>query len=132
MFKRAFTWLILIPLLFNGVWASVHVNEQKHHSHNLTHIHLEPYHHKVSAELTSGAFSFDKAKDFSFASDISTTLDDETSDHDSHEHLHIYSNVYLKTDELSQFEKRDSTNLFRFNSQFTSLIPSPPVPPPNI
>jgi hypothetical protein len=132
MVKRVFTWLLLTPLLFNGVWASVHVNEKKHHSHHAPHIHLKPHHHKVSDQLFTNAFSLTKVSDFNLANAINDASSDESGDHDSHEHIHIYLSVYIKTDELNQFEKRDTANLFGFNSQFISLIPSPPVPPPNI
>jgi len=111
MLKRLFVIVLLAPLLVNGVWASVHLTEDDHHLHTTPHLHFDTEIHSIDErELT----------------------DSESSEHGTHEHVHIYLNAYIKTEELNYFEKRNTTNQFGFNSIFISLIPSPPVPPPNI
>lgn len=111
MLKRLLVIFILSPLLFNGVWASAHFTEDDHHSHYVPHLHLDAENHTIIKYEQNN---------------------DEPSEQEAHEHFHIYLNAFIKTDELKHFGKCNTSNLFGFNSRFTSLVPSPPVPPPNI
>ena len=108
--------IVLTPLLFNGVWATVHVNEAEHDSHNVPHLHLDIEQHHALEDSVSEQ----------------SAVNNDNSEHDTHEHLHIYLSAFIKTDDLKHFEKRNTSSKFRFDSQLTSLLPSPPVPPPNI
>ncbi|MEP1741319.1 MAG: hypothetical protein ABJI60_12835 [Kangiellaceae bacterium] len=111
MLRKVAIILILIPLLFNGVSATVHINEENHNSSDAPHVHFELVHHAIIDAVSNQI---------------------ESGDNESQKHFHLYVSVFLKADELRVFEKRDTFNLFGFNSQFISIYPTPPTPPPNI
>jgi len=115
MLKRVLVLIILTPLLFNGVWATVHLAENDHHSTNVAHLHINTKSHSDVEHHNES---------------VKQTNENESSEHDHHKHFHIQLSVYLKSDDMSHFENRASENPSVFNSQLTSVSHAPPVRPP--
>jgi hypothetical protein len=117
MLKRFFVFFTLTPLLFNGVWATVHITEDNHDSHHVPHVHFD----------TESHFK-EKSIDDNLAPESKSSTDD--GELEQHEHFHIYLNAYLKSDALGRFQNRENENPSTLKVQLTTLNHTPPVPPP--
>ena len=115
MLKRVLALILLTPLLLNGVWATVHLAENDHHSTNVAHFHIGTKFHDDAEHHNE----FDKQIN-----------ENESSEHEHHKHFHIQLSVFLKSDEMSYFENRASENPLVFHTQLTSVSHAPPVRPP--
>ncbi len=111
MLKRLLVLIILTPLLFNGVWATAHITEDDHDSHNVPHLHFDIESHGIVEQQTQ---------------------ENDSGEEEQHEHFHIHFSVFLKSDDMKHFEIRTYESPIEFKSRLTNLTHTPPVPPPTI
>ncbi len=109
MYSRLFITLLVLQILINNVWASTHMAESDHTTHSIPHVH--------------------------FDSEIKTQPGPEsnlenTSEHSVDSHFHFQMLVYLIFNNSLAFERPVVEKSFIGNFRLTSLIYSPPVPPP--
>ncbi len=118
MLKKLFVLFTLMPLLFNGVWASVHFTESDHGAHNVPHVHFDTESHQQK-QITA------------VKNNQNSGISEENSEYENHEHFHVYLNAYVKSDDYDYFHIRSSERPFSFSKVLISLTHTPPVPPPN-
>jgi hypothetical protein len=118
MLKKLFVLSTLLPLLFNGAWASVHITESDHDSHNVPHVHFDTeLHQQKQLEVLK--------------TNLNSEINEENSEIENHEHFHVYLNAYVKSDDYDYFKIRSSEQPFSYSKLLISLAHTPPVPPPN-
>ncbi|TQV87046.1 hypothetical protein [Aliikangiella coralliicola] len=117
MIKRLFVLLIISQLLINGVWASAHMAESDHASHNIPHLHLD-----ISYQSDA----------LSSWGELDQNSPDSPSEHSVDKHFHIHLHIFLLSNEIAEFNRRFSSPPVFFESRLTSLTHTPPVPPPTL